>query len=152
MPDTTLAGEKAADFDQRFDTLLAAKVEFDPRPLVRGVQEAISMATKAMHVPEGSRDTALTHHDCQLVQCHLADDLSVDVLASVAKMSKRNFARIFLRDTNVTPTICVQPSNANWPCHPDYRFDIFAGLARPRSQRPVWQRPAVAQEHANLAA
>jgi transcriptional regulator GlxA family with amidase domain len=39
----------------------------------------------------------------QYVLAHLTDDLSVDVLASVAKMSKRNFARIFLRDTRVTP-------------------------------------------------
>ena len=39
----------------------------------------------------------------QYVLAHLMEDLSVEVLASVAKMSKRNFARIFLRDTRVTP-------------------------------------------------
>ncbi|HEY4804880.1 MAG TPA: DJ-1/PfpI family protein [Paraburkholderia sp.] len=44
----------------------------------------------------------------QYVLGHLHEDLSVDVLASVAKMSKRNFARIFVRDTNVTPAEFVE--------------------------------------------
>jgi transcriptional regulator GlxA family with amidase domain len=44
----------------------------------------------------------------QYVLAHLADDLSVGVLASVAKMSKRNFARIFVRDTRVTPAEFVE--------------------------------------------
>jgi transcriptional regulator GlxA family with amidase domain len=44
----------------------------------------------------------------QYVLGHLEDDLSVEVLASVANMSKRNFARIFVRDTNVTPAEFVE--------------------------------------------
>ncbi|AOB32265.1 AraC family transcriptional regulator [Bordetella sp. H567] len=44
----------------------------------------------------------------QYVLGHLADDLSIDVLAEVAKMSKRNFSRIFVRDTNVTPAEFVE--------------------------------------------
>jgi transcriptional regulator GlxA family with amidase domain len=44
----------------------------------------------------------------QYVLGHLSEDLSVDVLASVARMSKRNFARIFVRDTNVTPAEFVE--------------------------------------------
>ena len=39
---------------------------------------------------------------------HLNEDLGVEILASVAKMSKRNFARIFVRDTNVTPAEFVE--------------------------------------------
>lgn len=44
----------------------------------------------------------------QYVLGHLDEDLSVDVLATVARMSKRNFARIFVRDTNVTPAEFVE--------------------------------------------
>ncbi|HTR06046.1 MAG TPA: GlxA family transcriptional regulator [Paraburkholderia sp.] len=44
----------------------------------------------------------------QYVLGHLNEDLSVEVLASVARMSKRNFARIFVRDTNVTPAEFVE--------------------------------------------
>jgi transcriptional regulator GlxA family with amidase domain len=44
----------------------------------------------------------------QYVLGHLEDDLSVEVLASIAKMSKRNFARIFVRDTGVTPAEFVE--------------------------------------------
>jgi len=44
----------------------------------------------------------------QYVLGHLAEDLSVEVLASIAKMSKRNFARIFVRDTGVTPAEFVE--------------------------------------------
>ena len=44
----------------------------------------------------------------QYVLGHLADDLSIDVLAAVANMSRRNFARIFVRDTKVTPADFVE--------------------------------------------
>jgi transcriptional regulator GlxA family with amidase domain len=44
----------------------------------------------------------------QYVLGHLAEDLGVEVLASIAKMSKRNFARIFVRDTGVTPAEFVE--------------------------------------------
>jgi transcriptional regulator GlxA family with amidase domain len=44
----------------------------------------------------------------QYVLGHLAEDLGVEVLASIANMSKRNFARIFVRDTGVTPAEFVE--------------------------------------------
>ncbi|PLZ03098.1 AraC family transcriptional regulator [Burkholderia sp. WAC0059] len=44
----------------------------------------------------------------QYVLGHLADDLGVAVLASVAKMSPRNFSRVFARDTRVTPAEFVE--------------------------------------------
>lgn len=44
----------------------------------------------------------------QHVLRHLADDLSVATLAAVANMSKRNFSRLFARDTRVTPAEFVE--------------------------------------------
>jgi transcriptional regulator GlxA family with amidase domain len=47
--------------------------------------------------------------DVQLyVLGHLADDLSVERLARVAAMSPRNFARVFARETRVTPAEFVE--------------------------------------------
>jgi transcriptional regulator GlxA family with amidase domain len=44
----------------------------------------------------------------QHVLGHLADDLGVAALAAVANMSRRNFARVFLRDAGVTPAEFVE--------------------------------------------
>ncbi|MBN3728405.1 GlxA family transcriptional regulator [Burkholderia sp. Ac-20379] len=44
----------------------------------------------------------------QYVLGHLGDDLSIDTLAAVANMSKRHFARVFVRDTQVTPAEFVE--------------------------------------------
>jgi transcriptional regulator GlxA family with amidase domain len=44
----------------------------------------------------------------QYVLGHLGDNLGVEALAAVAKMSKRNFSRIFVRDTGVTPAEFVE--------------------------------------------
>ncbi|MEK6418383.1 MAG: DJ-1/PfpI family protein [Burkholderia gladioli] len=44
----------------------------------------------------------------QYVLGHIGDDLSIGTLADVARMSKRNFARIFVRDTRVTPAEFVE--------------------------------------------
>ncbi|CDG82724.1 bacterial regulatory helix-turn-helix s, AraC family protein [Janthinobacterium agaricidamnosum NBRC 102515 = DSM 9628] len=39
---------------------------------------------------------------------HLTESLSVEQLAQVAKMSTRNFARVFVKQMNVTPAQFVQ--------------------------------------------
>ncbi|WOB74471.1 GlxA family transcriptional regulator [Achromobacter xylosoxidans] len=44
----------------------------------------------------------------QHVLGHLADDLGVAALAAVANMSRRNFARVFLRDAGITPAEFVE--------------------------------------------
>lgn len=44
----------------------------------------------------------------QHVLGHLTDDLGVAALAAVANMSRRNFARVFLRDAGVTPAEFVE--------------------------------------------
>ncbi|PLC39726.1 AraC family transcriptional regulator [Ralstonia pickettii] len=44
----------------------------------------------------------------QYVLGHLEEDLTIERLARVAKMSKRNFSRIFVRDTRVTPAEFVE--------------------------------------------
>jgi transcriptional regulator GlxA family with amidase domain len=47
--------------------------------------------------------------DVQLyVHGHLGEDLSVERLARVAAMSARNFARVFVRETRVTPAEFVE--------------------------------------------
>jgi transcriptional regulator GlxA family with amidase domain len=44
----------------------------------------------------------------QYVLAHLADDLSISVLASVARMSMRHFSRVFARDARATPAEFVE--------------------------------------------
>jgi transcriptional regulator GlxA family with amidase domain len=44
----------------------------------------------------------------QYVLSHLAEDLSITVLANVASMSARNFSRIFVRDAKATPADFVE--------------------------------------------
>jgi transcriptional regulator GlxA family with amidase domain len=44
----------------------------------------------------------------QYVLAHLADDLSITVLASVAKMSMRHFSRVFAREARATPAEFVE--------------------------------------------
>ncbi|MFC0400859.1 GlxA family transcriptional regulator [Paraburkholderia rhizosphaerae] len=44
----------------------------------------------------------------QYVLAHLADDLSIAVLATVAKMSMRHFSRVFAREAHVTPAEFVE--------------------------------------------
>ncbi|WP_144161378.1 GlxA family transcriptional regulator [Paraburkholderia sp. BCC1885] len=44
----------------------------------------------------------------QYVLGHIGDDLSIETLAAVARMSKRNFSRTFVRDTHITPAEFVE--------------------------------------------
>jgi transcriptional regulator GlxA family with amidase domain len=44
----------------------------------------------------------------QYALAHLADDLSISVLASVAKMSMRHFSRVFAREAHATPAEFVE--------------------------------------------
>jgi transcriptional regulator GlxA family with amidase domain len=44
----------------------------------------------------------------QYVLSHLAEDLTIAVLAEIANMSARNFSRIFMRDAKVTPAEFVE--------------------------------------------
>jgi transcriptional regulator GlxA family with amidase domain len=46
--------------------------------------------------------------DCARGPEHLADDLCVENLAAKAGMSPRNFARVFLHDTGITPARFVE--------------------------------------------
>jgi len=47
------------------------------------------------------------------VQAHLAENLSVSVLADVAKLSVRNFARIFTREAKITPAGFVESARVD---------------------------------------
>lgn len=49
----------------------------------------------------------------QYVLSHLADDLSIKVLAHVAGMSTRNFSRVFVRDAKVTPAEFVESARVD---------------------------------------
>jgi transcriptional regulator GlxA family with amidase domain len=44
----------------------------------------------------------------QYVLSHLSEDLSVSVLARIARMSERNFSRTFVKDTKITPAEFVE--------------------------------------------
>ena len=58
----------APGVSQVLDALLSAEVEFDPDPLVLRVDQAVGVATEAMHVAEGAGDAALAHDDRHLVE------------------------------------------------------------------------------------
>jgi transcriptional regulator GlxA family with amidase domain len=49
----------------------------------------------------------------QYVLLHLAEDLSIGVLANVANMSVRNFSRIFARDARATPAEFVESARVD---------------------------------------
>jgi hypothetical protein len=53
---------------QVLDALLSAKVEFDPGALLPRIKKTVSMAAEAVHVAKAARDTALAHHDGDLMQ------------------------------------------------------------------------------------
>ena len=53
---------------QVLNPLLRAEVELHPGPLVGGIDETVCMAAEAVHVTEASGNTAIAHHDGDLVQ------------------------------------------------------------------------------------
>ncbi|WP_341318722.1 helix-turn-helix domain-containing protein [Paraburkholderia sp. IMGN_8] len=57
--------------------------------------------------------TSPVAHVQQYVLGHLGKDLSVAVLARVANMSPRNFSRIFVRDTKLTPAGFVESARVD---------------------------------------
>ena len=66
---TILADERLGlGIRQIFDSLLGAKVKFDPDALIARVEETVGVAAEAMHVAKAARDSAIAHHDGDLVQ------------------------------------------------------------------------------------
>src|SRR6195256_1473423 len=53
---------------QVLDALLGTEVELDPDALVCGIEEAVCVAAKTVHVAEAVRNAALAHHDRDLMQ------------------------------------------------------------------------------------
>ncbi len=50
------------------DALLRFQMKFDPETLALGADEAERVATEAMHVAVGRGNTAVAHHDSDLMQ------------------------------------------------------------------------------------
>ncbi|PYE24929.1 GlxA family transcriptional regulator [Paraburkholderia silvatlantica] len=78
------------------------------RRLVVFVQRAGGQSQFSPYLTPYAEATSPIAQVQQHVLGHLNEDLSVEVLAGIAKMSKRNFARIFVRDTHVTPAEFVE--------------------------------------------
>ncbi|MEX3941709.1 GlxA family transcriptional regulator [Paraburkholderia sp. BR10937] len=78
------------------------------RRLVVFVQRAGGQSQFSPYLTPYAEATSPIAQVQQYVLGHLNEDLGVEVLAGVAKMSKRNFARIFVRDTSVTPAEFVE--------------------------------------------
>src|SRR5258708_38259034 len=53
---------------QVLNALLRFEGKLHPESLVLGVDEAVGMASKGMHVSKAARDTPITHHHGDLVQ------------------------------------------------------------------------------------
>ena len=53
---------------QVFDALLRFEMKFHPVPLIVGIDETEGVATVAVHVPVGCRNSTVAHHDRDLMQ------------------------------------------------------------------------------------
>ena len=78
---------------------------------------------------------------------HLAEDLSVSVLAGVAKMSLRNFARIFAREAKMTPAAFVESARVDAArvmlengTAPLKRVAYECGFGDPHNMRQIFKR------------
>lgn len=83
----------------------------------------------------------------EYVLAHLADDLSVSVLAGVAKMSLRNFARIFAREARMTPAAFVESARVDAARVmlenrkvPLKRIAYECGFGDPHNMRQIFKR------------
>jgi transcriptional regulator GlxA family with amidase domain len=94
-----------------------AMIERDhgPQLAVRTAQELVMFRRRPGGQSQFSAELALqatTSRPMQALQewilAHLQDDLSVEALAARAAMSPRNFARVFQRETGVTPARFVE--------------------------------------------
>ncbi|WP_137924905.1 GlxA family transcriptional regulator [Cupriavidus sp. 2SB] len=81
------------------------------------------------------------------VLSNLASDLSVPVLAAVAKMSPRNFSRIFARDAKMTPAAFVESARVDAArsmlengALPLKRISYECGFGDPHNMRKTFQR------------
>jgi hypothetical protein len=65
-----IAGDKGRSLgiSEVLDSLLRAEMEFDPDPLIGGVDHRESVAAIAVHVTEALRDAAVGHGDGDLVE------------------------------------------------------------------------------------
>lgn len=83
----------------------------------------------------------------EYVQAHLAEDLSVGVLADIAKLSVRNFARVFTRDAKITPAGFVESARVDAAramlengIAPLKRIAYQCGFGDPHNMRQVFKR------------
>jgi transcriptional regulator GlxA family with amidase domain len=83
----------------------------------------------------------------QYVLAHLADDLSISVLASVARMSMRHFSRVFARDARATPAEFVESARIDAArvmlensCSPLKTIAYRCGLRDAHHLRAVFKR------------
>ncbi len=74
---------------QVLDALLGPEVEFNPRPLVGGIDIAVGMAAEAMHVAETARDAAVAHDNGDLMQRLRQEGPEVPVVVSAAHAGAR---------------------------------------------------------------
>lgn len=63
---------------------------------------------------------------CQWIVMHLSEDLTIETLAENVAMSPRNFARVFVREFNVTPAKYINRLRVNYACQ--YLIDTEMSL------------------------
>src|SRR5258708_39041430 len=74
---------------QVLDTLLAAKVELHPDPLVLGVEETVGVAAEPMHVAKATRNAPLAHYDADLMHSLRQQRPGVPVVIGAARAGTR---------------------------------------------------------------
>src|SRR5262245_60959 len=70
-----------------FNTLLGAEVELHPRAFVLGIDHREGVTSEAMHMPEGLWNSAVGHHDCDLMKCLWKKCPEVPVILRAPKTS-----------------------------------------------------------------
>lgn len=98
----------------------------------------------------------------EYVLAHLAEDLSVGVLAGVARMSLRNFARVFAREARMTPAAFVESARVDAArvmlengIVPLKRIAYECGFGDPHNMRQIFRKRfgvSPQQYRANFAA
>src|SRR5208283_1168627 len=68
-----------------FNALLCAEMELYPNSLVLGIDHRERVASEAMHIPEGLRNSALGHDDGDLMERLGKKSPEVPVILSAAK-------------------------------------------------------------------
>lgn len=117
------------------------------RQLVLYLKRPGSQAQFSQALSHQQTDNRPVQRACDWAREHLADDLRVDALAARAGMSPRNFARVFVHETGVTPARYIDRLRVETACRrlAETRLSLKqiareCGLGSPDNMRRVFAK------------